>query len=218
MDIHAPEGDPVGEPDGPADWIAEFRRQVAQVERAADEWAVRWNEPEGRFISALLGAMQTFSRLVVSAQAGLAATAQEARSLAATELAQARELKGAVEAINVQARNVQLLSIVERENAVRRMIDETLPAFAERLKGALVIREFRWNRDKARRRYALAGLVFLGVFAAGYALCAWSQQDRLAAFDRCVATPLEANGHLYCALDTVMRPATAAATGTAGGS
>lgn len=218
MDNHSPEGEPGGEPDGPADWIAEFRRQVAQVESAANEWAVRWNEPEGRFIAALLGAMQTFSRLVVAAQAGLAATAQEARSLAATELAQARELKRAVEGINVQARNVQLLSIVERENAVQRMIHETLPTFADRLKGALVIRESRWNRDKARRRYALAGLVFLGVFGAGYALCAWSQQDRLAAFDRCVAAPLEANGHLYCALDAAMAPAAVSTTGAAGGS
>ena len=30
------------------------------------------------------------------------------------------------------------------------MIDETLPMFADRLKGALVIREARWNRNRGR--------------------------------------------------------------------
>jgi hypothetical protein len=214
MDISPPEGEQPKVPEGPAEWIAEFRRQVALVEMAATEWAVRWHEPEGRFIAALLGAMQTFSRLVVAAQAGLEATAAHARSSAETELAQVRELKRAVEAVNVQARNVQLLSIVEREHAVQRMIDETLPMFADRLKGALVIRESRWNRDKARRRYGLAGLVFIGVFAAGYGLCAWSQQDRLAAFDRCVAAPLQANGHTYCALDVAMAPPAASPGGS----
>jgi hypothetical protein len=206
MDMHPAEGEPAGGPEGPSDWIAEFRRQCDLVRMAADEWAVRWNEPEGRFIVAMLGAMQTLSRLVVTAQASLAATASEARARAETELAAAREFKRSVEAINTQSRNVHLLSMVERENMLQRMMKETLPLFADKLEGALVIRETAWNRDQRRRRYGLAGAVFLAVFIAGYALSAWSRHDQVAAMDRCMTNLVQANGHIFCAVDLALAP------------
>ena len=183
------------------------------VRMAADEWAVRWNEPEGRFIVAMLGAMQTLSRLVVTAQASLAATASEARARAETELAAARELKRSVEAINTQSRNVHLLSMVERENMLQRMMKETLPLFADKLEGALVIREAAWNRDQRRRRYGLAGAVFLGVFMAGYSLSAWSRHDQVAAMDRCMTNLVQANGHIFCAVDLALAPSPQPLTG-----
>jgi hypothetical protein len=37
-----------------SEWVEEFKGRSLEVQRAADEWAVRWQEPEGRFVSALL--------------------------------------------------------------------------------------------------------------------------------------------------------------------
>ncbi len=37
-----------------AQWLEEFKTRALAVKQAADEWAIRWNEPEGRFISAML--------------------------------------------------------------------------------------------------------------------------------------------------------------------
>jgi hypothetical protein len=105
------------------------------------------------------------------------------------------------------ARNAQLAAVVQQENAVQRMIEETLPMFAERLKGALVIREARWNRAKARRGFALAGSVFLAVFCAGYGLSWWSSGAQLDAYDRCINAPFAStDGHIYCRLDATNPP------------
>jgi hypothetical protein len=38
--------------------VAEFRRQTEAIREAANEWAIRRQEQEGRFISAPLGAME----------------------------------------------------------------------------------------------------------------------------------------------------------------
>ncbi len=204
MDMHPGEGDPADGPRSPTDWIAEFRRQAEEVRAAAEEWAIRWNEPEGRFISAMLGLMQTQGRLVVAAQASLETTMQLGRERSELEFAIARKLKELVEALGAQTRNVHLLSVVEQENMVQRMMQETLPLFAKSLKGALVIRESAWNRAQQRRRYGLAGAIFLAVFVAGYALSAWSRADTVAAMDRCMRSMVQGNGHTWCIVDLAM--------------
>jgi len=206
MDGYRPTGDgPEGDSQKPEDWIAEFRRQAEEVRAAADEWAVRWNEPEGRFISAMLGMMQAQSKLVMSAQASLQATMRLGRDHAEQEFRAARKLKESVEVLTAQTRNVRLLAVVQQENAVQRMIKETLPMFAESLKGALVIREARWNRRKARLGFAFSGIAFLAVFCAGYGLAIWSNRDRLAVYDRCLASTVpSSDGHVYCQFDTAM--------------
>ena len=102
-----------------------------------------------------------------------------------------------------QARNAQLSATVQQENAVQRMIKETLPMFADSLKGALVIREARWNRRKQRAGFALSGAAFLVVFCAGYGLSTWLDRDRLQAIDQCIAAPIPSGGHVYCRIDGV---------------
>jgi hypothetical protein len=102
-----------------------------------------------------------------------------------------------------QARNAQIAATVQQEAAVQRMIDETLPMFADRLKAALVIREARWNRERVWKRCALAGVVVLAIFGSGYGLAWWSDWDRMAAFNRCLAQPVTSGGHVYCVLDSV---------------
>ena len=131
-------------------------------------------------------------------------TLQTGKEQAQIEFGAARKLKESVEALSAQTRNVHLLSVVEQENMVQRMMQETLPLFAQSLKGALVIRESAWNRAQQRRRAGLAGAIFLAVFIAGYALSAWSRHDAVTAMDRCMQNLVQGNGHTFCVVDLAM--------------
>ena len=209
MDTHPPDDIGGGAPKGPADWIDEFRRQCASVQHAAEEWAVRWHEPEGRFIAAMLGAVQTFSGLAISAQAAIEAASRDARASAQIELETARELARSAELALLQARNAQVLHMVESQNVEHRMIKETLPKFIQAMKGALIIRETRWNRRTESVRFSLAGLLLVGVFVGGFAACFWRDQDQVATASRCLATAFSSSGHVYCQLDGVLPQAAA---------
>ena len=206
MDAPPREGAPERVGQSASEWVEEFKRRSLEVQRAADEWAVRWQEPEGRFVSALLGAVETLGRLAASGQAMIEAVARDSRAAAEAEYAQAREVTKAAQLALKQARNAQLALVVEQENVTLRMIDQTLPLFAERLEKVLVIREQRWNADVRRRRYALAGAVTLTVFASGFALAAWTDGDKTAAFDRCLTQSFDAQGHRYCDITSFAVP------------
>ena len=89
MDASPPEGGPERVGQSAPEWVEEFKRRSLEVQRAADEWAVRWQEPEGRFISALLGAVETLGRLAASGQAMIEVVARDSRAAAEAEYAQA---------------------------------------------------------------------------------------------------------------------------------
>ena len=206
MDAPPPERAPDRVGSSASEWVEEFKRRSLEVQQAADEWAVRWQEPEGRFISALLGAVETLGRLAASGQAMIEAVARDSRAAAEAEYARAREVTKAAQLALKQARNAQLALVVEQENVTLRMIDQTLPLFAERLEKVLVIREQRWNADVRRRRYALAGAVTLAVFVGGFTLAAWMDGDKTAAFDRCLTQSIDAQGHRYCDITSFAVP------------
>ena len=159
-------------PDAAA-WVNEFEQLVAGVEAAAEEWGVESGSVEGRFVSALLGTTRWLGRLCLAAQVRAETVARETREAAERELAQATEIRRAAEVSLRQARTALISLEVEQENLTVRMIKETLPLFAERLKDALVIRERRWNDDVKRRRFATAGLVVLGLVSGGYGVHVW---------------------------------------------
>jgi hypothetical protein len=202
MDIPIPvdPGAPDEFPSDTAGWAAEFRRQVQIVEEASREVGLRWDEPEGRFVASLLGMMQRLARLSAATKASFEATVKQADATIMAELEAVRELRRSVEAIKGQTQAVQVMATVEREHAIQRMIEGTLPLFAERLQRVLVVREARWNADQARKRYATAGLVFLGVFLGGYGLATWAQHDRVALAEHCLTTAVRAEGGTYCVL------------------
>ena len=158
----------------------------------------RWLEGQAQALAGLAGLLdgQTLRFEELMGGIKMAADAELQKAAAATELANQAIKAG--ELTLRQARTAQIALEVERENLVLRMIKETLPLFADRLKQALVIREQRWNSDLRRRRYGMAGAVALAVFLGGYALRAWSESDRLAAFDRCLSHAQQVQGHYWC--------------------
>lgn len=184
-----------------SDWITQFRRQTDAVREAATEWAIRWQEPEGRFVSALLGAIEIVGRAATTAQGAIDAAGRDGRAAAEAELAKARELQQAAKLALMQARNLQIGAVVEQETVTTRMIDETLPLFAERLQGSLVLREQEASARVNRRRYAIAGAAALVVFLAGFGLSWWQDSSAMGAMNRCLAHPVQASGHYYCRID-----------------
>jgi uncharacterized membrane protein YbjE (DUF340 family) len=180
--------------------MAVFKAKLVAVEEAAREWGLRWQEPEGRFVSALLGAIAMLGDLSRAAQGSIEAMARQHREAAALELAGAKEITRAAEVSLRQARQAQIALVVEKENLTLRMIKETLPLFVERLKEALIIREKRWNDDIKRRRLATAGLVTLGLVLGGYGLHMWQSWDATNALEWCLWHQLQGNGHIYCNL------------------
>jgi len=193
-----PEGPPEPAEPGQDDWVVEFKRRVAEVEAAATEWGVRWQQPEGRFVAALLGAVAMLGGLSRAAQNSMEQIGREGRVAAEAELAQARQLATAARATLQQTQVAQVSLEVEREHVTARMIDATLPLFVERLQKVLVIREQRWNSDVRRRRFAVAGAVALVVFGGGYALRAWSDSGWIGAFHSCLAHAVASGDHLFC--------------------
>jgi hypothetical protein len=185
----------------PPEWAAAFERHRENIREAAAEWGVRWNEPEGRFISALVGAMDMVGELSASAQRVLAETTREGRIAAEVDLRKAKEIHKAAQLALTQIRNIELAAKAEHETIALQMIDRTMPLFTERLEKVLVVREQRWNKDVARRRYATAGAVVLAIFLGGFGLSRWETHDMVARMETCLLHPLQAGGHSYCRID-----------------
>ena len=68
-------------------------------------------------------------------------------------LEQVTVLSHAAESTLLQVQTLKAGLIVEHENVTLRTIKELFPLFAEKLQGALVIREREWNRRIERRRF-----------------------------------------------------------------
>lgn len=128
------------------------------MDEAAREWGLRPDEPEGRSVSALMGAIGWFARLHEAAVKRLEAVAAERATVAKMQLDAAVELRRHADAALHQARTAMIQEEVIRENLVARMIDQTLPMFAERLQKCLVIKEWVYNTRVRQRRLAATWL------------------------------------------------------------
>ena len=190
---------------------AEFELRIADVKTAALEWGLRWQEPEGRFISAMLAAIGLLGKLGRGGYGLMESIARDAKEAAAADVKRAEQLREQVERELLQVRNLQAALVVEHENVTLRMIKEVFPLFAERLQGALVIREKEWNRRVEQRRFAIAGATVLAIFLAGVGLEMWRDWDRLAIADSCAAHAVVFNDHVFCDVGK-WEPQTAPAT------
>lgn len=199
------------------EWFEEFHKRCQDVKQAADEWAIRWNEPEGKFISTLLGATSMLGQLLASGQRRMEEIAAQSRAAAEEEIRLLRlEIEGAQHVVRQgefalrQARQVQLGVVIEKEHMVNRMIQETLPLFAEKLQKLLVIKERGWNEKESLKRYLSAGYILVGVLLFGFFLSSWLDHAEISAMDRCLSQPLVSGGHVYCDVSSI-------ATQTTGG-
>lgn len=157
-----------------------------------------WREGQARALHGLADVLDGQTDRIDALMARLSAAASVELEKAAAATALATRAIEAGEIALQQVRNAQVALVVEQESVTKRMVDQTLPFFATKLKDALVIREQRWNKDARRRRLGVAAAVTLAIFIGGYALRAWSDADRLDAFDRCLAHALPSGGHLFC--------------------
>ncbi len=198
--------------------VEQMRGAVERLLRVGRAEGIEPGGPLGMWLEAQAEALQGFAAILDGQEARFeqalatveAANRSELDKLSAA-VALAREAAQQGELALLQARNAKIVMVVERENLVQRMIKETLPEFVKALKGALVIRETRWNRRKESVRFGLAGLLFVAVFGAGYGLSFWRDQNDVAAFDRCLASQIVAAGHVYCSLDFLVPRAAASA-------
>lgn len=186
--------------------LGEFESVVAEVERTAREWGLRSDSLESKFVAALLGSSRWLGRLSEASRSSLEGLLEKHRRAAELELGRAKEITKSATAALGQARNAQIAYVVEQEKVVLRMIEKTLPLFIEQMKGVLVVREKRLDSDIQRRRYGLAIVVTLALFAGGYALRGWQDSDATGALSRCFARLLQASGHVYCDLTNLMPP------------
>ena len=198
--------------------VEQLRAAVDRLMREGRSEGIEPDGPLGVWLEAQAEALQGFAAVLDGQEARFeqalakvdAANKSELEKLAAA-VTLARETVQQGELALLQARNAQVLHVVETQNAEQRMIKDTLPKFIQALKGALIIRETRWNRRKESVRFSLAGLFLVGVFVAGFATCFWRDQDQVAAINRCLAAAIPSNGHLYCQLDAVLPQAAAPA-------
>ena len=198
--------------------IEQLRAAVDRLMREGRSEGIEPDGPLGVWLEAQAEALQGFAAVLDGQDARFdqalakveAANKSELEKLAAA-VTLAREATQQGELALMQARNAQVLHVVESQNAEHRMIKETLPKFIQAMKGALVIRETRWNRRKESVRFSLVGLFLVGIFAGGFAACFWRDQDQVAFSNHCVATAFSSGGHVYCQLDAVLPLAAAPA-------
>jgi hypothetical protein len=169
----------------------DFAAVLKRVETAAREWGLRPNHPEGQFVSALMGAIEWTGRVIETARADF-------KDTAALELARAKQITKAAEAALGQARTAQISLQCEQENLVYRMMKEVMPLFVTKLCETLAQREQSWNGGLRPRRYVVTGLLTLGLFLGGYAVCAWQVRGATSFLGQCMAHQVSANGRTYC--------------------
>ena len=193
-------GDPIfaGQPQASPLAAEDFSAVLHRVEDASRAWDIQPDLAEGRFVSAMMAAIGWSGRVTQSAQAEWRALFKSERDAAEMELARAREITKAVSAALGQARSALLGLQVERENVAVRMMHETMPLFADKLKAVLVVRE-KGLADALRIRVLMMAAVFtLGVFVSGYGLRYWTDSDAVGALGNCLAHAVQAQGHVYC--------------------
>lgn len=207
----------------------ELGELVKGVEVAAREWGVRPDHLEGRFVSALLAALEWLARLIRAGAADMRVSSRDARAAAEADLARLRaaheaeftKLKTANQqaaTLLEQARVAVAGSEVQRERVVGRFVEALVPEIAKGVGEAVVIRERRHNRKKQWGTAAGIAAVACGLVLGGYV---WGSQGTAeasqgaAAFAvvervrRCEAAPVKdaRTGEAYCPLKALLPPA-----------
>ena len=188
--------------------VAQIHAAVDRLRRVGRAEGIEVDGPLGQWLDAQAAALSGLAEVLQGQCERLDETLGRIENNAAMEL---RNLREAIEGANHvvrqgehamrQARQLQVGLVVEREHLVEKMVTETLPMFAAQLNEVWVIREKGWNAAARDRRFAIAAVVAIGIFMAGYFLSWWQDSGQVAAFNRCLTHPVQAGGQLYCAAD-----------------
>lgn len=165
-----------------------------------------WLSSQAEALGALIAVLEGHSERV---DAYLEKAREAGEAYAKMVRARLEEATQAIEAGKLalaQAKNAQLYLHTSQETLVVRMIQETLPLFAQRMQEVLVIREKAWSRDQAWRRYTLAGGVAIGIFLAGLGVGAWTNNDAASLGARCMAHLTSFNGRVVCDVGPDTKP------------
>jgi hypothetical protein len=186
---------------------------VDRLRRSAKAEGIESDGPLGQWLDAQADALLGLADVLQVQDDRVGELLGRIGSAAGAEL---RNLREAIEGANHvvrqgdfalrQAQQVQMGVVVEREHMVQKMITDTLPLFAEKLKGALVIREQGWNAKARDRRYAIASAITLALLLLGYSFSWWQDSGQVAGFKRCMAHPVQIEGQLYCPAGALFAP------------
>jgi hypothetical protein len=187
------------------DEVAALRESVARLIEGARRDGIEPEGPLGRWLAAQAGALHSLA-FVLQGQGdrvdalltGIDAAAKAELAKAAAALEQGKKAIAQGEIVLAQARAAQYHLHLSEQTLVSRLVNDTLPLFAQHMKEALVIRERRWNQDKGRQRMALAGVATLAVFLSGFVMHMVVDWDRLALAERCAAHPISEGSRVLC--------------------
>ena len=187
------------------DEVAALRASVARLVEDARRDGIEPDGPLGRWLAAQAGALESLA-FVLDGQASrveavlgnIDRAADVELKKAAAALEQGKKVLSQGEVVLAQARTAQYHLHLTEQTLVSRLVNDTLPLFAQQMKDALVIRERRWNQDKGRQRMALAGAVALIVFLSGFAIRTLVDWDRLGLAERCAAHAISEGARVVC--------------------
>ena len=188
--------------------VEQIHASVARLRQSGRAEGIEADGPLGQWLEAQADALLGLADVLQGQDDRVGDLLTRIEAAAATELHNLREgIEGANHVVRQgefalrQARQLQVGIVVEREHMVQKMVDETLPLFAEKLNETMVIRERGWNARARDRRYAIAGAISAVLIMVGYGLCWWQDSDRIGAFNRCLMHPVSSGGQYYCPFD-----------------
>lgn len=195
------------------DEVAALRESVARLIEGARRDGIEPDGPLGHWLAAQAGALESLA-FVLQSQAdraeallnGIDAAAKAELAKAAAALEQGKKAIAQGEIVLAQARAAQYHLHLSEQTLVSRLVNDTLPLFAQHMKEALVIRERRWNRDKGRQRMVLTGSMTLAVFLSGFAIRTVVDWDRLGLAERCAAHPISEGSRTVCEISASATP------------
>jgi len=193
--------------------VAALRESVARLVAEGRREGIEPDGTLGRWLAAQAGALESLA-FVLEGQAtrvetvlgdiNRAAAIELKRAAAALE--QGQNVLSQGEVVLAQARAAQYHLHLSEQTLVTRLVNDTLPLFAQQMKEVLVIRERRWNHDKGRQRIALAGVFVILVFLSGFVVRTWVDWDQLGLVDRCALHASVEGGHTMCDLTATALP------------